>query len=222
MDRTEYPRPQFVRNEWMNLNGIWDIRFDNELEWKRINVPFAFQSVLSGIGTNQMVDNITYRRNFEIPKKWKGKRIILHFGAVDYFCKVTINGCYLGSHEGGNVPFSFDITDNLSWDVEQVIVEVWDPCGDETIPRGKQYWLDKTDSIWYTRTSGIWQTVWLEPINKYSVKKVKFTPNLDEGTVAIDIDFLYIKQNQQLDIDIFMKDESVISIKLKKLWVNHF
>ena len=157
--RTEYPRPQFVRKDWLCLNGTWDFRFEDQSDWQDIQVPFVFQSEKSGIGTNRMCDNVVYKRNVQIPKEWKGKRIRLHFGAVDYQCRVYINGKMAGRHTGGNIGFSFDITELLNWEEEELVVEVHDPCTDETIPRGKQYWMEQPDSIWYTRSTGIWQPV---------------------------------------------------------------
>lgn len=213
--RNEYPRPQFVRQEWVHLNGEWDFRFEDE-NWQKITVPFVFQSKLSGIGCNRMCDRVSYRRRFSVPESWKGKEILINFGAVDYECKVYINGMYQGCHVGGNTGFSFNITDALNWTDEEINVEVFDPCEDETIPRGKQYWLKDPDAIWYTRTTGIWQSVWLEPVERDRIERIKFTPDIDLGVVRIDYDHTGNPENYVLDIRITMDKIEVASIS-----VNH-
>lgn len=213
--KNEYPRPQFVREEWENLNGEWDFRFGDE-KWQKIIVPFVFQSRMSGIGSNRMCDRVTYRKKFRIPDEWKGREILLHFGAVDYECRVFVNGKYQGMHTGGNVGFSFNITSALTWDEEEIIAEIFDPCKDETIPRGKQYWLKDPDSIWYTRTTGIWQTVWMEPVSAERIELLKYTPDIDSGTVRIDFHYTGESAEHILDIDISMDGEAVAEIS-----VNH-
>lgn len=186
MYRQEYPRPDFKRKEWMNLNGTWDFRLE-EKEWSTIEVPFAPQSKLSGLNDNRMYDFVTYRRSFFTPEAWKGQNIWIRFGGVDYQCKVYINGSLIGSHTGGNSSFGFEISQNLLWNhQEEIRVEVYDPCEDETIPRGKQYWKPNSESIWYTRTTGIWQTVWLEPTDPFSFDTIRFTPDIDKGSVFIE------------------------------------
>lgn len=212
MKRTEYPRPQLVREQWMNLNGTWDFLFGDEREedgWRSIEVPFAYQAPLSGIGTNRMCDDMTYRRNVIIPEEWKGRRVRLHFGAVDYRCRVYVNDSFVGKHTGGNIGFSFDITDCLNWREETIRVEINDPCTDETIPRGKQYWLPEPDSIWYTRTSGIWQTVWLEPLDNVHIKDVKFTGDIDDGSVLMEYECSTEIPQGELRVKIFMDGQTV-------------
>lgn len=199
MYRKEYPRPQWVRTDWLNLNGTWSFMFDDEnnglsSHYERqkepfnmsIEVPFAYQTPLSGINDVTCHDVMWYQRHFKIPENWRGKQIILHFGAVDYRCKVYINGNYVGSHEGGHTNFSFDITNFVNYEEEIVTLWVEDPSYDETIPRGKQTWEEQPRSIWYTRTSGIWQTVWLEPVDQSSIISVKTTPNVDSMSVRFD------------------------------------
>ncbi|MFP7446492.1 glycoside hydrolase family 2 protein [Bacillus sp. MMSF_3328] len=198
--RPEYPRPQFVREEWLNLNGEWDFAFDDEKigmkdKWhehgapfdRKINVPFAYQSKLSGINDPSFHDQVWYRRSFEVPQGWNGKNVILHFGAVDYRAWVYVNGKYAGFHEGGHVSFSLDVTELLSWGTETVVVRVEDPSTDETIPRGKQFWVEKSDAIWYTRTTGIWQTVWMEAVNPVHIEKLRTTPDIDRGQINIEL-----------------------------------
>lgn len=183
--RKEYPRPDFEREQWECLNGAWEFRFDKE-EWRTIEVPFSFQSKMSGIDDNRMCDYITYRREITVPKEWGEKRVLLHFGAVDYVCNVFIEGQLVGGHTGGNAAFHFDITEYVKEkQTVELVVEVFDPCDDETIPRGKQYWLAEPDSIWYKRTSGIWQSVWMEAVNEAHFANIYFTPDIDSGMVEI-------------------------------------
>ncbi|UGB33194.1 glycoside hydrolase family 2 protein [Metabacillus sp. B2-18] len=224
MSRNEYPRPQFVRNNWLNLNGEWNFEFDDEnigLEekWylkhseftKKINVPFAYQTKRSGINDPSFHDWVWYQQEFDIPESMLHKQILLHFGAVDYRAMVFINGNLVGTHEGGNTPFSFDITNDLVEGKQSIVVRVEDPSEDETIPRGKQYWVEKSAGIWYTRTTGIWQTVWLEAVNKTRIHNVRFTPDIDNGEVIIDFELLGDFVKKQLEIDISFKNESVAS-----------
>ena len=174
LPRAEFPEPQFQRSSWLSLNGRWDFSFDDQdrglaQNWqtraqhdRTILVPYCFESKLGGIGDTSFHPVVWYHRAFDIPKAWSGKHILLHFGAVDYRARVWVNGRFLGSHEGGGVPFSFDITDAVQNGSNSVALRVEDPPTDKSIPRGKQYWEPKSKSIFYTRTSGIWQPVWLE------------------------------------------------------------
>ena len=182
--RNEYPRPDFVREEWMNLNGLWSFSYGNKAT--KIEVPFVCQSKLSGIGERIVEDNVIYERTFSVPTEWKDKEIMLNFGAVDYKCQVYINGSCVGSHVGGQTSFSFNITSYLNWNKEHIRVEVYDPVYDESIARGKQFWEDESRFIWYTPSTGIWQTVWLEPVAKTHFKWIHFTPNIDAGTVKVE------------------------------------
>ncbi|WP_046225419.1 glycoside hydrolase family 2 protein [Paenibacillus dauci] len=196
--RPEYPRPQLVREQWMNLNGSWAFAFDDERRgdkerWymsgqgtfdRQIQVPFTFQSELSGIGDTGFHDLVWYRRQLDIPADWNGKRVLLHFGAVDYKATVWVNGKWAASHEGGHTPFTADITDLLE-EHNEVVVRTEDYSQDVTLPRGKQYWKEDSASIFYTRTTGIWQTVWLEPVEATHLQQVKFTPDIDTNEVRI-------------------------------------
>lgn len=195
--RMDYPRPQFERTEWLNLNGEWEFEFDDnqvgdQEKWyikhdfsKVIQVPFCFQSSLSGIGDTSFHDVVWYRKKVILPPLFAGKRAILHFGAVDYSCWVWINGQLVTFHEGGHTPFSVDITDPLGDDENHIVVKAQDYSKDQTLPKGKQYWVEKSAQIWYTRTTGIWQTVWLEPLGETYLEKVKFTPYIDSNEIKL-------------------------------------
>ncbi len=180
--RNEYPRPDFVREAWYSLNGKW--QWTAESGESEIEVPFACQSRLSGV-TLPPSDHLCYQRSFCVPQAWRGKDILLHFGAVDYSCRVLINGQLAGSHCGGSTPFTFPITPYLSYGTETLRVEVYDPLSDEGIPRGKQFWAGDPRFIWYTQTSGIWQSVWIEPVEQTALSELLFTPDIDAGTVRI-------------------------------------
>ena len=187
----EYPRPQLVRDQWQNLNGMWDYaivpqgksipeKFDG-----KILVPYPIESSLSGV-QKRMGDNneLWYQRNFTIPSTWKNKKILLHFGAVDWKTDVWVNDIKVGTHQGGYTPFDFDITAFLVKDKPQkVVVKVFDPTDLGYQPRGKQ--VNKPNGIWYTPVTGIWQTVWLEPVETAYVSHVKTVPNIDGGSVSV-------------------------------------
>lgn len=196
--RTEYPRPQFVRPDWQHLNGTWGFEFDDErvgdtAQWssgqqafsRQIQVPFTYQSKLSGIGETAFHDLVWYKRSFAIPAEWAGRRVILHFGAVDYQTTVWVNGRQAAYHEGGHTPFQADITFALLDGENTVVVRAEDFSRDVTLPRGKQYWKEDSASIFYTRTTGIWQTVWLEPVAELHIKKLKLTPDIDRNEIQI-------------------------------------
>ncbi|MFE5323145.1 glycoside hydrolase family 2 protein [Paenibacillus sp. NPDC056579] len=198
LPRPEYPRPQLVREAWMNLNGTWEFEFDDNRvgdgeQWgsglksftRTIQVPFAYQSELSSIGETGFHDLVWYRRVVTIPADWSGQSIILHFGAVDYAATVWVNGKRVAFHEGGHTPFQADITAALVPDQNVIVVRAEDFSRDVTLPRGKQYWKEDSASIFYTRTTGIWQTVWLEPLHKVHIAKLKFKPDIDKNEIEI-------------------------------------
>jgi len=189
----EYPRPRLVRNEWKNLNGLWDYEITKlgvnkpNFYKNKILVPFPIESSLSGVHKNVGKDNeLWYHSTFIIPKLWKGKNIILHFGGVDWKSEVWINDVYVGSHQGGYDPFSFDITSYLNNKKNQkLVVKVWDPTDEGYQPRGKQ--TINPHGIWYTAVTGIWQTVWIEPVNSNYIKTVNIVSNVDESNISIKL-----------------------------------
>ncbi len=200
--RPEYPRPQFVRQEWQNLNGSWAFAFDDEdcgtvERWYEpsrgrdpfpltITVPFVYQSQLSGINTRQCHNLIWYQRTFTIPDAWQDRRLLLHCGAADYRTWVWVNGQFATYHEGGHTPFQVDITDLLEpMGDNTVVFRVEDILTDLTQPRGKQYWKEQSEAIFYTPSSGIWQTVWLEPVHALHLAQVQFTPDMQQGAVSL-------------------------------------
>ena len=186
----DYPRPQMVRLYWENLNGLWDYAIrpkgeNNIGEFDgKILVPFCVESSLSGVQKYVGKDNeLWYKREFEVPSKWKGKRVLLHFGAVDWKCDVWVNGIKVGSHTGGYTPFSMDITQALKKKGNKLMVRVWDPTDQGEQPCGKQH--VKPHGIWYTPVTGIWQTVWLEPVNENHIVDLKIVPDIDNHKVTI-------------------------------------
>lgn len=188
----EYPRPIMERQQWLNLNGLWDYAitkkdaplpktFDG-----KILVPFAIESSLSGVGKTIKADqSLWYERKFQIPEDWKGKNVLLNFGAVDWKAEVFVNGNKIGEHTGGYTPFSFNITKNLKDGENSLAVRVWDSTGNG-LPRGKQ--IENPRGIFYTSVSGIWQTVWLEPVSASHISGLKITPDLDSSSFDIRVD----------------------------------
>jgi hypothetical protein len=192
-DRThpEYPRPQLVRKDWLNLNGLWDYAIAEKTaarpsEWQgQILVPFPVESALSGV-MKQVGDQnrLWYRRTAKIPGSWKGRRVLLHFGAVDWESTVWVNGREVGSHRGGYDAFSIDITDALAPSgAQEIVVSVYDPTDANWQPRGKQ--VRRPEGIWYTPTTGIWQTAWLEPVADTWISPLRIVPDVDQGQVRV-------------------------------------
>jgi beta-galactosidase/beta-glucuronidase len=191
-----YPRPLLVRDEWMPLSGAWDfaIDFDGEIEDPRgvvwggpIQVPFAPEAPASGIGDTSLFRACWYRREVVVPPR-AGEHVLLHFGAVDYRATVWANGSLVGMHEGGYTPFTCDLSAVLGDDGRcQIIVRAEDDPADLEKPRGKQDWLREPHSIWYPRTSGIWQTVWLERVPATRIDRIRWTPNLERWEIGCSV-----------------------------------
>jgi len=187
----EYPRPQFKRQDWLNLNGLWDLAITNkdapqpEVFPTQILVPFPVESALSGVMKPvSETDRLWYRRMFTTPRKWRGRRVLLNFGAVDFETTVWVNHTEVGRHRGGYDGFSMDITDALKPSgPNELIVAAWDPTDAGTQPRGKQ--VRRPHSIWYTSTSGIWQTVWIEPVERAHITSLRITPDLDHNALPV-------------------------------------
>ena len=203
----EYPRPQLVRKQWENLNGLWDYAITGENDAQpesfdgKILVPFAIESALSGVGKKVGPDNrLWYKRTFTVPAAWKGERVRLNFGAVDWDSTVFVNGKEIGNHKGGYSPFSYDITDALTESgVQTLVVSVWDPTDlrGGTQPRGKQH--SNPHGIWYTAVTGIWRTVWIEPVAETFIQKIKAVPNLADETVTFNFDIPGLQDGDQVE-----------------------
>lgn len=196
--RPEHPKPQFERKNWQNLNGQWDFCFDNGKSGvarkiyenadafdKKITVPFCVESELSGIGCKDFIYGVWYRRTFNLTAEQASSRTVLHFGAADYETIVYINGKKVGSHKGGYVSFSFDISDFVNEGENTVVVNCEDNTRCPLIPRGKQSEEYYSHGCDYTRTTGIWQTVWLEFMPKTYVESFKFFPDYKNGSVTV-------------------------------------
>ena len=188
----EYPRPQMAREKWMNLNGLWQYQpgttADESVPKGKLTatilVPFPVESALSGVKEHH--ERIWYRRTFTVPKEWKGQRLLLHFGAVDYASQVYINGKSIGEHTGGYDPFSYDITPFITNTGEQEItVKVFDPTDAGGFPRGKQTLNPR--GIMYTSVTGIWQTVWLEPVPETNINTIKIIPDIDKSVLKLTV-----------------------------------
>ena len=188
----EYPRPIMERNDWKNLNGPWKYAITKKGDptpaayQGDILVPFAVESSLSGVG--KMInekEELWYQRTFDIPSAWRGKQILLHFGAVDWKAEVWVNDVKVGEHTGGFTPFYFDITSVLNKGNNDLVVKVWDPSDRGEQPRGKQ--IANPHGIWYTPVTGIWQTVWLEPVATQYITNLKTTPDIDNNSVKVEV-----------------------------------
>jgi beta-galactosidase/beta-glucuronidase len=228
--RPEYPRPQLRRKDWTNLNGPWVFAFDDSdvglaSGWqttdattlssggppfdKEIVVPFCYQSKRSGIGETAFHDVVWYARTFEHAPA-RDERLLLHFGAVDYRATVWVNGTQVASHEGGHTPFSADVTHALVGEDNVVVLRAEDPGRDVTIPRGKQYWKEESEGIFYTRTTGIWQTVWLEPVNRRRIDTLRLTPDVDAASVEVEVSVVGIEPEMSLRTTVEFEGEQVL------------
>ena len=198
----EYPRPIMERQDWVNLNGLWDyaIKQIGESEPSafdgKILVPFAVESSLSGVQKTVGENNeLWYKRTFKVPSKWKGKNVLLHFGAVDWKTEVYLNDIKIGMHQGGFTPFYFDISPYLKSGEQKLVVKVFDPTDKGHQPRGKQ--VSNPHGIWYTPVTGIWQTVWLEPVSAKHIADVRNVSDIDKSRLNVNV---YTQNTNQADI----------------------
>ncbi|SKB73411.1 glycoside hydrolase family 2 protein [Dyadobacter psychrophilus] len=234
----EYPRPQMVRQNWININGLWNYSIvpKQASETKpssfdgQILVPFAVESALSGVGKTVGKDSVLwYQRNIDFAPKLKDQRVLIHFGAVDWKCDVFVNGKPAGTHQGGYDPFSFDITDLLVKKKQQDIsVRVWDPSSDGPQPRGKQ--IKNPHGIWYTPVTGIWQTVWLETVATTHIADFKQVPDIDKQTVSVSTTLTNAAATDKIKVvamdgpnkvaeqEVASGENAVLNIPNAKLW----
>lgn len=222
LPRPEYPRPQFERSEWVNLNGQWSYTFDfsrsgmdrelfrSESFDGQITVPFAPQSELSGVGFTDFIPEMWYQRKIEIPAGWDGKRILLHFGAVDYIASVYIDGKIAGRHWGGSSSFAIDITRLVSaGKTHNLVIRVEDDERSGEYAKGKQCGRYAQFGCEYTRTTGIWQTVWMEAVHKDGLKDVYVIPDLDQSRFVFRPEYYAVQQGQKLRIRVMDNGKTV-------------
>ena len=232
----EYPRPQLRRKEWLNINGLWEyaIRPKKQMSVNsfdgKILVPFPIESALSGVKRKVAPkQKLWYRRIFTVSKSWKGQRVLLHFGAVDWEATIWVNGNEIGTHKGGYTPFSFEISDSLDIEGEnELLVSVWDPTNKGGQERGKQ--TLRPYGIYYTAITGIWQTVWLEPVPTTYIESIKMIPDIDNEIIKIRANIQYSQKGEKISVlvkegekDVVENTEDaeeqlVIKIPSPKLW----
>ena len=220
--RPEHPRPDFMRETFFNLNGVWQFAFDDQDRgfaqgYARpgtrlplsITVPFCYQSAMSGIGpTDEIHPILWYRRTFVVPEEMQGKRVLLRFGAVDFEAKVYVNGQLAGGHRGGYTPFALDVTDLLCEGENDLCVRVQDDP-DCVQPRGKQYWQRGLMGCWYTPVSGIWQTVYLEAVGEYALRQIHVTPDIDRHLFTAEI-ALDAQPREELELELTVSFEGKV------------
>ncbi|MBQ9545497.1 MAG: beta-galactosidase, partial [Clostridia bacterium] len=197
--RLEYPRPNLVRDDWLCLNGEWDFEIDNAASGEareffdrdsldaKITVPYCPESSLSGVGNRDYMRCVWYKKDFSVPETWRGRRVILHIGAVDWHAKLWVNGVYAASHRGGYVPFDADITDLLGEGANRVTVAAYDDVRDPAQPAGKQSKKFSSSGCHYTRTTGIWQSVWLEPVDAAHIVNFRVYPDISSPSVSVQV-----------------------------------
>ncbi|MCI7747030.1 MAG: beta-glucuronidase [Paraprevotella sp.] len=213
--RPEYPRPQFERTDWVNLNGQWTFEMDfgssgEQRGWtntkglsKKITVPFCPESELSGIGYTDFIPCVWYQRNINIPAEWNGKKILLHFGAADYETKVYVDGKMVGEHKGSGSSFNFDITSYVKAGQQaNLVVRVYDNLRGGMQPGGKQCTALYSAGCSYTRVTGIWQTVWMEAVNEQALKNVFAIPDIDQQQLVVRPEFYNEGNNNTLTVEV--------------------
>lgn len=226
--RSEHPRPDRVRSEWQTLNGQWGFAFDRENQGKKarwyqqlpathqIEVPFCYQSELSGINSQEHCDVVWYQRSFTVDSRMTARRL-LHFGAVDYLADVWLNGQYLGGHEGGYTPFTFDVTDLTSPGEVCVLTVRAEDRLDCDQPRGKQSFRPEPFECWYTPVTGIWQSVWLEGVGEYYPLDIRLTPDLDSRSVRVELTLNELPDNASIQLTASFESKTVAAQEVRVL-----
>lgn len=224
MPRPEHPRPQFVRDSWINLNGIWSYEFDFSASGRdagrelfkshgfanKIIVPFCPESSLSGVGYKDFIEDMWYHRTLEIPASWMDKRIILHFGAVDFEAEIYIDGTSIGTHFGGSSSFEFDITSlAAAGTVHDLVVRIHDDTRKSNQPRGKQCKSFKSSGCSYTRTTGIWQTVWMEAVAQPGLKSCQILPDFDDSRFTFIPKFYAVRNGMRFRATLFDGEKAI-------------
>ena len=220
--RPEYPRPQFERAEWINLNGTWTYEFDLSNSGKNrqlttakqlsntITVPFCPESKLSGVNHTDFIEQMWYQRSISIPENWKNKKIMLNFGAVDYHAEIYIDGNYLGNHDGGSSSFSLDITPAVEpGNTHSLVVFVADKTRSGLQAVGKQSTQYNSYGCFYTRVTGIWQTVWLEAISPYGLRSARTNPDIDQQQLIVTPEFYRSSNDETLEITLYDNSRQV-------------
>ncbi len=221
--RPEYPRPIMERPRWMNLNGLWQYAITDKGTHRPsefqgdILVPYPVESDLSGVG-KRVGENkeLWYTREFTVPQAWGKDQIMLNFGAVDWKTDVWVNGIKVGTHTGGFTPFSFNITDALNKKgANTITVKVWDPTDRGTQPRGKQ--VENPNGIWYTPVTGIWQTVWLEPVSKAHIASLRTLPDIDSNTLSVTALTEGVAPDASITTSVVVKDNGKVVAQGKSI-----
>lgn len=220
MEKDRFPRPDFIRTNWKDLNGEWEFAFDEERDleearWvtegrfpRKIQVPFVYQTKRSGIGDNAMHEVVWYRRTLELPPEMEGRQIRLVFGAVDYRADVWLNGVHIGGHTGGYTPFDFWISGLLREGANELVVRAQDRQ-DTAQPRGKQYWKQEPDRCWYVQNTGIWQNVWLEAAQGAHIDQIKLTPDIDTNSVEAVLTVEDFCAGDCAEVQVFYQERTV-------------
>jgi len=225
-ERNDYPRPDFKREVWQNLNGIWEFAFDDSNEGEALGyqtgtkklplticVPYAYQSKASGINDSEIHNVVWYQLKFDLSAEGIGKEPILNFGAVDYVADIWLNGIFLGRHIGGYTPFHYHIAEIVNTKSNILVVRAID-SQDTAQPRGKQYWKEQTDRCWYISSSGIWQSVWIEYTGKNTFEQIKMTPDIDDNSIKIEFAVNHFALGDYAITNIFYNKKKVKSSSL--------